>query len=115
MRSYSSRSNGKMDSEEIMKQYDRLRNGLYWEGSKRPVPSWYAWVHIAVVILAISLAYVVVSLNDARTGLLQAEAGQVKAEVTLVHLLNGEVLEDKENKLALSASVIVVEEKELLK
>jgi hypothetical protein len=67
------------------------------------------------VTLAVSLAYYVVALNDAKAGLLSAQAQQIKAEVTLVRLLNGEVLEDKANGLAMSAALLVIEEKDLVK
>lgn len=76
--------------------HKRLKHGLRWYDHNAPMPTVRqiaAAVFMALLILILIVAgYLFVSYRDAQAGMLEAQARQIKTEVALVALLNGDPL-----------------------
>lgn len=74
----------------------RLKHGLRWSDHRPPGPTLKetlaATLAGLITALLIVLGYLFVSYQDAQAGMIEAQASQIKAEVALVTILNGDPL-----------------------
>lgn len=83
----------------------RLKHGLLWRTHKAPWPSLVDWLFTLLCLMAVLSAYLFAANSDAKSGMDEAQARQIRAEVALVALLNEQPLIDKESGLAIVARI----------
>lgn len=91
--------------------HKRMKRGLRWNNQTPPKPTANEIAATVFMVLLIVLAYLIASYRDAQAGMMEAQAKQIKAEVALVTILNGDPLViDKESGMVALAKVEVIGE-----
>lgn len=70
----------------------RLKHGLRWSDHRAPPPSAKQIASAVFSALIVTAGWLYVSWSDAEAGMMEAQAKQIKTEVALVTLLNGDPL-----------------------
>ena len=71
---------------------NRLKHGLFWYGDTKPYPTLKQIASAAFAALIVTAGWLYVAWSDAEAGMIEAQAKQIKTEVALVTILNGDPL-----------------------
>lgn len=82
--------------------HKRMKHGIRWSDHRAPAPTAKEIATTVFSALLIVLAYLFASYRDAQSGMVEAQAKQAKAEVTLVELLNGNPLVNDDGMVILA-------------
>lgn len=86
--------------------HKRMKHGLRWYDHNAPAPTPKQIAAAAFAALIVTAGWLYVSYQDAQAGMMEAQDGQIKAEVALVTILNGDPLVlDKESGMVALAKV----------
>ena len=83
----------------------RMRHGLLWHDHRAPGPTLKQFAAAAFAALVVIVGWLYVAWSDAEAGMIEAQAGQIKAEVALISLLNEGVLVDRDSGMAIKAKI----------